>query len=112
MAEMRSRCPPAQMRYSRPERNALMNQGSGGRIVPPPGRNRLAPTTLRITISLMLLPGLIKADQAGQSPSKGLKSMSLEELGNIEVTTSSQQPVKIPRAPGALYALTEEAIRR
>src|SRR5260370_9334754 len=112
MAEMRSRCPPAQMRYSRPERNALMNQGSGGRIVPPPGRNRLAPTTLRITISLLFLPGLIKADQAGQSTSKGLKSMSLEELGNIEVTTSSKQPVKITRAPGSIYVIPQDDIRR
>jgi len=36
----------------------------------------------------------------------------LEQLGNIEVTTSSKQPVKVSRTSGAIYVLTQEDIRR
>ena len=81
-------------------------------MVPSPDRNRFARTTLRITVSLLLLAGSINADQDGQAPDNGLKRLSLEELGNIEVTTSFKQPVKITRTPGAIYVITQEDIRR
>jgi iron complex outermembrane receptor protein len=38
--------------------------------------------------------------------------MSLEELGNIEVTTSSKAPVKVTRTPAAIYVISQEDIRR
>src|SRR5260370_34782796 len=90
----------------------LMYPWSGGRKVPSPGRNRFASTAVLITVSVLLLAGSINADQDGQAPDNGLKRLSLEEIGNIEVTTSSKQPVKITRTPGAIYVITQEDIRR
>ena len=41
-----------------------------------------------------------------------LKSLSLEELSQIEVTTPSKQPVKAFQTPSAIYVITGEDIRR
>src|SRR5262245_15581721 len=41
-----------------------------------------------------------------------LKQLSLGQLGNIEVTTASREPVKIARTPAAIYVITPEDIRR
>src|SRR5260370_4507454 len=74
-------------------------------------------TAVRIVISLLLLPGLVKQSR-GESPQKDQKSegrltqVSLEELGQIEVTTTSKQPVKASRTPAAIYVITQEDIRR
>ncbi len=69
--------------------------------------------TLRITVSLLLLAGLIHGDQTGQGQAEQhLKSLSLAQLGNIEVTTASKVPVRISRTPAAIYVITQEDIRR
>jgi iron complex outermembrane recepter protein len=44
--------------------------------------------------------------------SKQLKSMSLEQLGKVEVTTVSKEPEEVWRTPAAIYVLTQEDIRR
>jgi iron complex outermembrane recepter protein len=41
-----------------------------------------------------------------------LKSLSLEELSQIEVTTPSKEPVKASQTPSAIFVLTAEDIRR
>jgi iron complex outermembrane receptor protein len=41
-----------------------------------------------------------------------LKSLSLEELSQIEVTTPSKQPVKVFQTPSAIFVITGEDIRR
>jgi iron complex outermembrane receptor protein len=41
-----------------------------------------------------------------------LKSLSLEELSQIEVTTPSKEPVKVFRTPAAIYVITGDDIRR
>jgi len=41
-----------------------------------------------------------------------LKSLSLEQLGNIEVTTVSKEPEGVWRTPAAIYVLTQDDIRR
>jgi iron complex outermembrane recepter protein len=41
-----------------------------------------------------------------------LKQMSLEQLGNVEVTTASKKPEQIWQTPAAIYVLTQEDIRR
>jgi iron complex outermembrane receptor protein len=69
-------------------------------------------TTLKIAVSLLLLVGLIKGDQTSQGSEGPLKGLTLEELGNIEVTTASKEPVKISRTPAAIYVITQEDIRR
>jgi iron complex outermembrane receptor protein len=45
-------------------------------------------------------------------PARNLKQLSLEQLGNIEVTTVSKEPENIQRTAAAIYVLTQEDIRR
>src|ERR1700675_701684 len=53
-----------------------------------------------------------QATQGNQNPPENLKQVSLEELGQIEVTTASKVPVKATRTPAAIYVITQEDIRR
>ena len=69
-------------------------------------------TTLKIAISLLLLVRLIKGDPTSPGSEGQLKGPSLEELGNIEVTTASKEPVKVSRTPAAIYVITQGDIRR
>jgi iron complex outermembrane receptor protein len=70
-----------------------------------------------IVTSLILLTGLTKESQ-GNSTEKDQKTegrltqVSLEQLGQIEVTTASKVPVKATRTPAAIYVITQEDIRR
>ncbi len=41
-----------------------------------------------------------------------LQSMSLEQLGNVEVTTASKQPEEVWKTPAAVSVITSEDIRR
>jgi iron complex outermembrane receptor protein len=41
-----------------------------------------------------------------------LKELSLEQLGNVEVTTVSKEPVKITQTPAAVFVISQEDIRR
>jgi iron complex outermembrane recepter protein len=41
-----------------------------------------------------------------------LTQISLEDLGNIEITTASKEPVKASLTPAAIYVITQEDIRR
>jgi len=91
---------------------ALLERLGGGCLIVPPGGDRFARTILKITLLLLSLAGLINGDDGGQAPNQDLKGLSLEQLGNIEVTTSSKQPVKVSRTPGAIYVLTQGDIRR
>jgi iron complex outermembrane receptor protein len=88
---------------------------------------------LSTTIGLLLIAGLTgggRAEAAQQgynlwshltphaaSKKKGktqdrLAELSLEELGNLEVTTASKEPEKVSRTPAAIYVITQEDIRR
>src|SRR5204863_7354554 len=89
-----------------------MGQYSGGSVAPPRFDLDSCRTTLRIAVSLLLLAGLIKGDPGSQGSAGHLKGLSLEQLGNIEVTTASKQPVKVARTPAAIYVITQEDIRR
>jgi len=65
----------------------------------------------------MLFGGLVNTSW-GQSPQDNqetaghLTQISLEDLGNIEVTTTSKEPVKARETPAAIYVITQEDIRR
>jgi iron complex outermembrane receptor protein len=47
-----------------------------------------------------------------QKSDEGLTNLSLEELGNVEVTTVSKEPEQIWRTPAGVYVVTQEDIRR
>jgi iron complex outermembrane receptor protein len=71
----------------------------------------------RVVMSLLLLAGPVKeswgdSTQKNPEPKGRLTHVSLEELGQIEVTTTSKEPVKASRTPAAIYVITQEDIRR
>src|SRR5437667_5886010 len=84
---------------------------------------RLAPArpltraVVRIVMSLFLVAELVN-ECWGDSPQKDqetegrLTDVSLEELGRIEVTTASKEPVQASQTPAAIYVITQEDIRR
>ena len=74
-------------------------------------------TAFRIVISLLLLISVVvesrgDSTQQDQKTPGHLTQVSLEELGQIEVTTTSKEPVKARRTPAAIYVITQDDIRR
>jgi len=69
----------------------------------------------RLCLLLVLVP-MVRGDQtqpaAAQTGPAALKSLSLEELSQIEVTTPSKEPVTVLQTPAAIYVITGEDIRR
>lgn len=65
-------------------------------------------------LSLLALPQSCKAQavDGGQAAPSNLKQLSLEELGDVEVTTASKEPEKVSQTPAAICVLTQEDIRR
>ena len=53
-----------------------------------------------------------KAQQPDPAAGGRLKGLSLEELGNIEVTTASKGPVKLSQTAAAIFVITQDDIRR
>ena len=53
-----------------------------------------------------------QATQNDQSPPDNLKKLSLEQLGNVEVTTVSKNPQQVQKTPAAVFVITQEDIRR
>lgn len=47
-----------------------------------------------------------------QQSSNPLKTLTLEQLGNIEVTTTSREPERVLNTPAAIYVITQEDIQR
>src|SRR5437879_13098006 len=54
------------------------------------------------TVGCLLLLGIANGDPADQSSEGDLKRLSLQQLGNIEVTTASKEPIKVLRTPAAI----------
>src|SRR5262245_8077898 len=67
---------------------------------------------MKAATSLLALAILAKGASPDQESEGRLKGLSLEQLGNIEVTTVSKAPVKAARTPAAIYVITQEDIRR
>jgi iron complex outermembrane receptor protein len=66
---------------------------------------------------LFLIASLVTASWANgpssnEDSESPLKQMSLEQLGDVEVTTASKEPEQVWRTPAAIYVLTQEDIRR
>jgi iron complex outermembrane receptor protein len=70
-------------------------------------------TPFRSIPVLFVVCGLAYAQQQPGAASQGrLKGLSLEQLGDIEVTTVSKGPVKVSQTAAAIYVITQEDIRR
>src|SRR3569833_1030150 len=79
------------------------------------GRRRLQPMPFVRTavLSILLFPStLLAAVQPSDKQAQQLKSLTLEQLGNLEVTTQSKEPTEVWNTPAAVYVLTGEDIRR
>ncbi len=63
-------------------------------------------------VSLCFILSLLAVSASAQTPPGGLKGLSLEQLGEIEVTTATKQPVPVNKTPAAIYVITQEDIRR
>ena len=66
---------------------------------------------------LLLVASLVSANwadasQSDQDSGAPLKHLSLEQLGDVEVTTASKEPEQVWRTPAAIYVLTQDDIRR
>src|SRR2546427_7092908 len=68
----------------------------------------------KILLLLFLLAVLVKQSRGNDNPKPEvpLTQISLEDLGEIEVTTASKEPVKASQTPAAIYVITQEDIRR
>ena len=65
-----------------------------------------------VLLSLAVSPCLLAAATQPSDQAQQLKSLTLEQLGKIEVTTESKEPTEVWSTPSAIYVLTAEDIRR
>jgi len=70
-----------------------------------------------LLLTLLLVAGLVGTSRCdsrlnNEETVGQLTQISLEDLGNIEVTTASKEPVKASLTPAAIYVITQEDIRR
>lgn len=71
------------------------------------------PSARTALLGFALLPCLLQAaTQPADKRAQQLKSLTLEQLGNVEVTTQSKEPTEVWNTPAAIYVLTGEDIRR
>jgi iron complex outermembrane recepter protein len=65
-----------------------------------------------LLVAGLVSPGWADAPEDDQKSSAPLKHLSLEQLGDVEVTTVSKEPEQVWRTPAAIYVVTQEDIRR
>src|SRR5260370_37327979 len=81
----------------------------------PQTSSTLAPPPLisfAFLLSLMVLPPNSGAQEVNidQTTPRSLKQLSLEQLGNLEVTTVSKEPEQLQRTVAGIYVLSAECI--
>lgn len=70
------------------------------------------PFGMLFAIVVTLQVCLAQGPNADQTATGNLKRLSLEELGNVEVTSASKEPEQVWQTPAAIYVITQEDIRR
>src|SRR5260370_14128484 len=69
-----------------------------------------------VVIVLLLLAGLVAESQADPQTipraDEPLKQLSLADLGNVEVTTTSKEPEAVLKTPAAVFVINQEEILR
>ena len=58
------------------------------------------------------IPGASAHPDAAQDSSVDLRQLSLEQLGNVEITSVSKEPEEVWNTAAAIYVLTQDDIRR
>ncbi len=73
-----------------------------------------AANTLALLLSLTVTGQMAWAQATAddQKPPENLKQLSLEQLGNVQVTTVSKDPRQVQKTPAAVFVITQEDIRR
>jgi iron complex outermembrane recepter protein len=72
---------------------------------------------MALLMTMFLVGGQVSTSWGDSRPNNEeavghLTQISLEDLGNIEVTTASKEPMKASLTPAAIYVITQEDIRR
>src|SRR5258708_6800308 len=96
---------------------AGIRKEGGGTVVKAGGRRVMIFVPRMVLLGLFVLAGLAdrsfaRPQQEDQASGAPLKQLSLAELGNVEVTTTSKEPEQIWKTSAAIYVLTQEDIRR
>jgi iron complex outermembrane receptor protein len=89
----------------------------------PPARQRQARPALPLVLVTSAFCCLLALERPPQTlfaqgpdssgkPVQDLNQLSLEELGNVEVTSVSKEPEQVWQTPAAIYVITQEDIRR
>jgi iron complex outermembrane receptor protein len=71
---------------------------------------RAAPTMLLVVAGL--INQSFAAPQGDHANGEPLKQLSLADLGNVEVTTTSKEPEEVWKTPAAVFVITQDDIRR
>jgi iron complex outermembrane receptor protein len=79
------------------------------RSITPGARASRAPDPLRGLLSLL---GLLVASPHASAATTALTQLSIEELGQIEVSSASRRPERLEDAPAAVVVITRDQIRR
>src|SRR6266851_6615854 len=71
-------------------------------------------STLTLLLWLTVTGQMVRAQAiaSDQEPRENLKQLSLEQLGNVEVTAVSKDPQQVQKTPAAVFVITQEDIRR
>ncbi|MFP5236826.1 MAG: TonB-dependent receptor plug domain-containing protein [Acidobacteriota bacterium] len=78
-----------------------------------PRFHALALPLVAVAAGLIFVPPATAAPPQPQpAPGQTLKTMSLEQLGSIQVTTASKEPETVWKTPAAIYVITQDDIRR
>lgn len=78
----------------------------------PPARRAAAPCIAALGVFLLGTPLAGQQTDDRSAGSSGLTSLSIEDLGNIEVTTATRQPEKLISSASAIEVITARAIHR
>jgi iron complex outermembrane receptor protein len=71
-------------------------------------------STVGLTVALLGLGSgaALQAQKTQEAPAGSLMHLSLEELGNVKVTTATKEPEQVWNTAAAIYVITQEDIRR
>lgn len=65
-----------------------------------------------MALAALLFPSPSAATVGSQQSDNPVRDLSLEQLGNVEVTTVSKEPEEVWKTPAAIYVITQEDIQR